>query len=130
MDLYTIQIPKWNSKAIKAVYSNLKFVDITIKSGMVYLAPTWGLLSDYKSGKITDKEYTDIYLELMRDRYKNNKDLFYGILNSDTPIVLGCYCKAGDFCHRHLLVDIVSAVARKQGLPFEYKGEITKEGVK
>ena len=71
------------------------------------LAPTAELLQDYKSNFITNEEYTSVYnnqlLRLENDGYiaKVVKDL--STLQED--VVLLCYEKKGDFCHRHLLAE-------------------------
>ena len=41
-------------------------LDITVKSGDRTFAPTWDMVMDYKSGKITQEEYTEMYYDLMR----------------------------------------------------------------
>lgn len=71
------------------------------------LAPTAELLQNYKSNFITNEEYTSVYnnqlLRLENDGYiaKVVKDL--STLQED--VVLLCYEKKGDFCHRHLLAE-------------------------
>lgn len=64
------------------------------------LNPPISLLNDYKNGKCTEEEYID--------RYKNS------VLNGLNPReiyeklkgkVILCYCGAGRFCHRNLVLE-------------------------
>jgi uncharacterized protein YeaO (DUF488 family) len=90
---------------------------------MKEFAPTWDIVMGHKNGKITDEEYTKKYYELMKISWKNNKDKWLEILHRD-EVVLGCYCKSGNFCHRYLLVDIFKKICENLEIPFEYCGEI------
>lgn len=91
--------------------------DITVKSGYQMFAPTWPMVLDYKAGRITEKIYTDLYVRKMRKSYKMYKETWDWLLSQD-KIVLVCFCKAGDFCHRLLLADILVKLGA------EYLGEI------
>jgi hypothetical protein len=42
-------------------------------------------------------------------------------------LVLVCFCKAGDFCHRVILAGIMEKAAERFGMKAEYLGEI--EGI-
>jgi uncharacterized protein YeaO (DUF488 family) len=53
----------------------------------------------------------------MRLSYKENRKRWDELLNQD-EVVLVCFCKAGDFCHRVLLAEILVKLGA------EYKGEI------
>jgi len=67
------------------------------------VAPTPKLLGLYKSGKVNDLEYTEIYLE----RLQRELDVFALVghlkLSSPNPPILLCWEKPDEFCHRHLL---------------------------
>ncbi len=93
-------------------------LDITVKLGDKAFAPTWDMVRAYKSGRITQKEYTEMYYALMRRSYRNNRQRWDEVLAMD-KVVLVCFCRAGDFCHRLLLAQIFQKVAA------EYCGEIT-----
>lgn len=92
------------------------FIDITARSGgpfsRTYLAPEWGFLMEYKNAiavgedeDIANQRYTDLYIA----RLNRFRDViirqFRGFIKNAamTDIVLGCYCRNGKFCHRHLL---------------------------
>lgn len=83
-------------------------MDTTVKSGgdfvKQYLAPTWGMLERYRSGG-TDEEYTVEYLKRLTDNKEIIVKMFSGFIHKFAirDIILGCYCRSGKFCHRHLL---------------------------
>jgi len=73
------------------------------------LAPTWQMVKDSKSGKITKKEYTIQYLQLLEDRKLDPKKVAEEL--GDGAIML-CYESPTDFCHRQ----IVSHWMNKNGI--------------
>lgn len=81
-------------------------LDITVKSGDKVFAPTWSMVMDYKACKITDAQYTDAYLAMMRQSYFECRGRWDELLAMD-EVTLLCYCKAGLFCHRTLLAGIL-----------------------
>lgn len=87
----------------KQVNAGYVVKDITIKSydeDVWFLAPTWDLVNKYKSGKISEYEYTNDYNELINRRYKF---LFKSdIQKLNKNLILVCYCQSGQFCHRYL----------------------------
>lgn len=70
-------------------------------------APSRKLLMDYKKG-LSQNLYTQRFLNELR-----NEDCVYSVfkdlarLSKGRDIVLCCYEKAGDFCHRRLIADFV-----------------------
>lgn len=66
------------------------------------LAPSSDLLSDYKSGKTDKQGYTQRYLKQLDDLADTNPD-YFNRFKTDEDIILLCYEKMGDFCHRHIL---------------------------
>ncbi|MFW5962556.1 MAG: DUF488 family protein [bacterium] len=84
-------------------------LDITVKSGSKLgkvFAPSWDMVMGYKKGKISKDEYTKKYYERMRRSYVKETEKWNELL-AKKEIVLCCYCKKGDFCHRLLLADIL-----------------------
>lgn len=83
-------------------------MDITVKSGSeftkYFLAPTWDMLSRYRSGG-GEVEYTLEYLERLERNKKTIVEFYTGLINryAIRDVILGCYCHSGKFCHRHLL---------------------------
>lgn len=102
-------------------------IDTTVKSASTdegrILAPTWDMVNGHKSGEITWEEYTTQYTDLLRGRYRSHPDLFMSILKRDR-VVIGCYCNAGEPCHRHLAVDILKKIATAKGILVVDAGEI------
>lgn len=114
MKIFTYQIAKWR----KVRRMKLIPIDTTIMTGEAMLAPTWTLVRGHKDGVISDEEYELVYMDLLRDRYAQFPDYFEWLANQ--PVVaLGCYCKPGNFCHRHLIVKFLKEITE-----VEYKGEI------
>lgn len=74
------------------------------------LAPSSQLLKDYKSGIADKEEYTRRYLSSLESLKKRGYlDKFVNYLNNHIKdIVLLCYEKRGDFCHRHILADYLN----------------------
>ena len=62
MDIYTIQIGKWR----KAEALGYELLNTSVMNGELRLAPTWELVRKWKSGLITEADYTTEYLQLMR----------------------------------------------------------------
>ncbi|ENZ4827718.1 hypothetical protein ACGLDM_004812, partial [Salmonella enterica subsp. enterica serovar Braenderup] len=71
--LWTLQLAKWRI----AEKRNLPKLDITVKSGLKYLAPDWDFLMDYKkSDKGPDAEaaYTKRYLQKLSRLFDEDTD--------------------------------------------------------
>lgn len=118
MKVYTCQM----SKHRKVKELDIPFKDITVKSGDKLFAPTWDILMEYKNGG-SDETYTSKFIPLMRESFKNNKQAWLSLCNME-EVCLACYCKAGAFCHRHIIVDMLEKVCEREGIPFERCGEI------
>ena len=67
------------------------------------LKPPKELVINYKSGKITKREYTRIYKEQL-----NKLDPFKIYSELKNSLIL-CWEKPEDFCHRHLIADWITA---------------------
>lgn len=119
MELYTVQLAKWRS----AKKLDISVIDITVKSGDKAFSPTWNLLARFKAGAITEQQYRTEFIELMRLSYSKNENKWLDLANGKT-IAIACYCPAGSFCHRHILVELFSMVCEKHAITFKYSGEI------
>ena len=97
-------------------------LDITVKSGDPCFAPTWSMVMGYKDGSLTEADYTEAYTRLMRQSLKDNPDRWLQVAQSRTVTFL-CYCKAGTFCHRYILVDLMTKYAESIGIDVFYAGE-------
>jgi uncharacterized protein YeaO (DUF488 family) len=77
------------------------------------LVPGWELVNGIKAGSITQEEYTERYKEKLASL---SKDVIWEQLKSISEtngcrdLVLLCYEKVGDFCHRHLVADWLGGV--------------------
>jgi hypothetical protein len=112
------------------------------------LAPTWELVAGHKRSRhpedkrwqnakpLTDKQYTDGYLALLRTRYDEeraaekssngkHKNRFHQIIEMGA-VTFVCYCPADDFCHRHIAVDVIKKIAEKLGYDVLELGEVTQ----
>lgn len=106
-------------------------LDITVKgncpAGKLY-APTWKMVQGVKDGTMTEEEYTGQYYGLLIERY--NKlgsemiklvEIVQGTANMPArDVTVVCFCPAGTFCHRHLLVQFL-----RHNWAVEYGGERT-----
>lgn len=72
------------------------------------LAPSASLIGDYKKGVIDEKEYERRFRKEIKGR---NIKKMLASLGYD-KVVLVCYEKSEDFCHRHILRDVM----KEQGL--------------
>lgn len=53
-----------------------------------------------------DAKYTKEYFALLLTRWAEVK-AWLRSLSAEQDITLLCYCREGDFCHRHLLADLI-----------------------
>lgn len=119
MKCYTVHLSKWR-KVRKDGYFLL---DSTTKTGDKVFAPGWDIVLGHKDKSITDEEYTAVYVERMRQSYRENQEHWHELFRYP-KVVIGCYCTPGNFCHRYLLVKFFEGVAKKQGFDFQYEGEL------
>lgn len=120
IDIYTCQLAKWR----KVKEKNLTLIDTTIKSGLRWLAPNWDMVIGYKKGNYSKTTYTHMYIRLMNISLSLNEEKWEKLILENDNLVLACYCKAGDFCHRHLLKEFIKRQAEEYGLIVNMKGEI------
>lgn len=107
-------------------YYGTRCLDITVKSGLKLFAPTWEMVRAFKNGTLSEEEYTEQYKALMRQSYKEHKGTWGRVLidNRNSTLVLCCYCKKGDFCHRHILADILETLAKDIGVEVIRREEV------
>jgi hypothetical protein len=119
MKLHTIQL----AKRRLAERLDIPVIDTTVKSGLRIFAPTWHMVTSVKDGTISEETYTKMYFDLMRNSYRDHNDIWAEFCNRE-EVAVACYCKAGEFCHRHLLVAILQKVCTHNGISFFYAGEL------
>lgn len=85
-------------------------------NSMQVFAPDWELVQDWKSGKITWDEYTERYNSML-----DRRGISYAlkILEQFENVVLICYEKPSDKCHRHLLAEYLNNKYNMNVLEFE-----------
>lgn len=103
-------------------------IDITVKSASTdigkFFAPTWDMVNGVKSGKISEAQYTTMYEELLRSRYTTSASMLSNFLWERRRVVFTCYCAAGEFCHRHLAVNVLAKIGMKFGFTVMNGGEL------
>lgn len=121
MELYTIQLAQWRI----AQRRNIPIVDTTVKSGSQAFCPEWDMVMGIKDGSLSEQAYRAQYVALMRRTWRTHRREWEDLLAM--PVVaLGCYCKTGTFCHRHILKEAVSLIQKQRGALLVDGGEITK----
>lgn len=91
---------------IKNLPENTEKIVVTRSAGHI-LSPSWGLLNDYKSGKITWRQYEE------RFRKEMNNDVCVAAMRKikweakTKDIFLICYEGPGKNCHRHILKKMI-----------------------
>jgi uncharacterized protein YeaO (DUF488 family) len=127
-----------------------RVLNITVKSSNgslgTILAPSWELVGGHKRFRnpddkrwkdhspLNDEQYTDMYIKLLQDRYRKEvkasasekrENRFHTIAQMGA-VTLACYCADGDFCHRHIAVDVISKIAKSLGIEVIELGEVTQ----
>lgn len=94
-------------KEMAAEYPGAVFIVVTRSAGHV-LSPSWGLLHDYKDGRINWAQYTERFLREMNcdPCIEEMKKIWE--LAQKKDVFLVCYEKHGENCHRHILIDIMN----------------------
>jgi len=103
----------------------IKLLNITAKNGIQAFAPDYSLVMDYKSGKVSEEEYSEIYLAKMV-RSKEEFKLYWDTLAKYPRMALACYCAPNTFCHRHLFLNLVIEHLKALGIEAVYKGELRR----
>lgn len=101
-----------------------KVLDVTVQTGLRSLAPEWMWVVDYRGGLMTEERFTELYMAKIRaSAAKHNRSTVWDFLFNEQHVILGCYCRAGNFCHRVLLAEFLVELARQHCIEAEYIGE-------
>lgn len=119
IEIYTIQL----GKHALAKKRRIPVLDTTVKSGDKTFSPTWEIVTQVKDGSISPEEYRERYIAMMRESWKVNNDRWMEVINGGR-VAFACYCREGDFCHRHILKEIFLKIARFYNRPIVDVGEI------
>lgn len=115
--LFTNQIGKTED-----LPSGTHLLDTTVKSGVLEFAPSWEMVHAYKSESLSEADYTTLYMKRMQESQIAHKSL-WDSLATYPKLSLQCYCQKGKFCHRLLLVDILTDYFDEQGIEVLYNPE-------
>ena len=122
MKLWTVQMAQWRL----AKERGIPLIDSTVKSGKPWLAPLWDMVMGHKNGTLSNEAYTTQYNAMMLKSMRDNPQEWSELIAMD-EVAIACYCQAGCFCHRRLLVPLIGAFCIGNKIPFEYLGELIKE---
>ena len=81
-------------------------------------APSRGLLTRYKAGLLSWKDYERHYLSEMESLYQRSPGHFQKLLQRD-EITLVCYEAKPDKCHRRLLAEFMVRIGSGHGIKIE-----------
>lgn len=119
MQLWTIQLAKWRLLQ----HSDVELIDVTLATGLKWMAPSPLLLASYKGKRCTDAEYEVEFLRLCRERYREKPRPWQRIAQKHR-VAFACYCPKDCFCHRLQLIPVYDGICQRMGIEFEYCGEI------
>lgn len=126
LEIYTIQLSKARH-LLADQYEGVTLIDTTVKSGIKEFAPTWDMVAGSKNGSLSHEDYTEEYVGMMQRSKIANKDVWENYIPWDGKIALACYCRAGHFCHRHILKEIIIQRHNHLGHQAVDMGEITDD---
>lgn len=78
-------------------------------------APTYEIFSRWKSGEIDNFQYTEEYIKNVLNKLDKQQVKEF-LISFDKDIVLLCYEKSTDFCHRHIVADWIES---ELGIPVD-----------
>jgi len=89
----------------------------TLYRELTLLTPLWKLVSKYRAGRITQEEYTESFRRqtLKKATLGNLMAMLESNRYPRTPVLLLCWEKEGEFCHRQ----IVAKWLKKRGQKVE-----------
>lgn len=119
MEIYTIQMGKWR----RAKELGIEFIDTTWRNGNPAFSPTKEIVHGIKYSGLTQEEYTRRYMEILDLKIDEHREEWKRVVHLDR-VVVACMCRAGVFCHRHLLKGRLMNYARAMGLPVVDMGEL------
>lgn len=122
MKLWTIQLGQWRL----ADKRKIPLINTTVMSGCRWLAPTWDMVKSHKLGIYSDEDYIFRFVPMMVLSQHVNRQEWLALIAQD-EVAIACYCSAGAFCHRRLLIEILKEFCEQEGVEFTYLGELTKE---
>lgn len=122
VEIWTIQMAQW--RALEG--TGIVLIDTTVKSGLKAFAPAWDMVLGHKDGSMSNERYTELYQGLMRSSWREQPQAWLDLL-AKPKIALACYCKPGNFCHRHILASYLLAAGQAMGKTVVLRGEYGKD---
>ena len=102
-------------------YRGTDGLDITLKSsrglGRTFAPTAWDMVLGVKRGQVSEVQYREWYLDVLRTSYRTRQMAWQQLLRQQRVVLL-CYCRPGEFCHRQILADVLTTLGA-QG-----KGEV------
>ena len=120
IDAYFKQLEVFTSNIL---YEGEDRLDITVKSGIREFAPTWDLVNDYRTERITQNDFISQYIRMLNVSYIENREAWDSLL-AKARVTLVCYCDPDVFCHRQILAEYL-----QQRFKARYTGEIVGDYV-
>jgi uncharacterized protein YeaO (DUF488 family) len=118
-NIWTVQISNWRLVREK----DISLLDITVKSGVQAFAPSWDNLRAYKAGLMSQSEYTSRYYDKIINSAEQNISAWQN-LTEKRSMALACYCRAGEYCHRHIFAPLAIAYLQDLGHQVVFHGEL------
>ncbi len=102
-------------------YRGADGLDITLKSscglGRAFAPTQWDMVLGVKRGKVSEAQYREWYLDVLRASYRTRQTAWRQLLHQQRVVLL-CYCRPGEFCHRQILAEVLTKLGA------EVKGEV------
>lgn len=117
--IWTIQLAKWRNAKRQGIF----LLDTTAKSGIQQFAPTMENVLAFKRNQLSVREYTERYTQRMAVSRERFPKVWEGLMSSNR-FAIACYCRAGEFCHRHLFATEAETYLKNKGYKVERKGEL------
>lgn len=122
VEIWTIQMAQWRTLE----GTGIVLIDTTVKSGLKAFAPAWDMVLGHKDGSMSNERYTELYQGLMRSSWREQPQAWLDLL-AKPKIALACYCRPGNFCHRHILASYLLAAGQAMGKTVVLRGEYGKD---
>lgn len=128
VEIYTICMGRWRV----AEKAGVELKDVTFKSKdmdlkRLFAPPNFNLVMDYKTGKISECEYKEAYL----NKLKRSSTIYFNewidFLTEHNSIALACYCGKEDHCHRKLLADFLFEFGEENDIDVKLMGELRED---
>lgn len=102
---YYAKLKKYEEAGLVPVAISGKIPDFYKGARCKELAPRYESFKKWKNKEISDFEYIEEYKGYLDSLDKEEVRFFFESPNKCDNMILLCYEKSGDFCHRHALAD-------------------------